>query len=112
MTNKESRFDGPVAEPFRLDTLLEYQSSAIVSRTLIDAGDTTMTVFALEEGQRISEHSAPHDALVQVIDGTGCVEIDGEPYALDTGESIVFPANVPHAVEAEESFKMLLTMVR
>ena len=112
MTSVESRFDGPIAEPFNLANLLEYQSDAIVSRTLINAGDTTMTVFALDAGQRISEHSAPHDALLQVIDGSGCVEIDGTPHSLAAGESIVFPANVPHALEAEDAFKMLLTMVR
>lgn len=112
MDEPASRFDGPIAEVFTVADLLEYQDGAIVSRVLIDAGDTTMTVFALDAGQRISEHSAPHDALVQVLDGRGRVEIEGTSFELDAGESIVFPAEAPHAVEAPEPFKMLLTMVR
>lgn len=112
MDADDSRFDGPIGEAFDLTDLLEYQTGAIVSRTLIDEESATVTLFAIDEGQRISEHSAPHDALLQVLDGTGRVEIDGEPQELSAGESIVFPANVPHAVEAPAQFKMLLTMVR
>lgn len=112
MEEFESRFEGPVAAVFTIAELLDYQPDAIVSRTLIDAGDTTMTVFALDAGQRISEHSAPHDALLQVLDGTAAVEIAGDRKELDAGQSVVFPADVPHAVEAPERFKMLLTMIK
>lgn len=101
--------DGSV---FDLADLVAYQPGAIVSRTLINEESATLTAFALAEGQRISEHSAPHTALLQVTDGTGSITIDGDEYELDAGESIVLPASVPHAVEAPSRFKMLLTMVR
>lgn len=99
-------------EVFDVADLVSYQEQTIVSRALVDKEAVTMTVFALDEGQSISEHSAPHAALLQVLDGTGKVEIDGDSYELFAGESIVFPANVPHAVDAPSRFKMLLTMVR
>lgn len=95
-----------------LDDLLEYQDGAIVSRTLLDREAATLTVFACDEGQTISEHTAPHEALLQVLDGTAEVTIDGTDHELAAGESIVFPADTPHAVAAVEPFKMLLTMVR
>jgi len=95
-----------------LEDLLEYQDSAIVSRTLVDREAATLTVFACDEGQTISEHTAPHEALLQVLDGTAAVTIDGTDHELEAGESIVFPAETPHAVAAVEPFKMLLTMIR
>lgn len=107
-----SEFSDLAGDPFRLASLVDYQEGTIVSRTLLDEEAATLTVFALDEGQRISEHSAPHEALLQVIDGTGQVTIDGEDYTVECGESIVFPANVPHAVTAPTQFKMFLTMVR
>lgn len=106
------RLDSLAGEPFELAELIEYQSDAIVSSTLVDADTTTVTAFALDSGQRISEHTAPHTALLQVVDGTGTVTIDGETHELDAGEAIVMPANEPHAVAAPSQFKMLLTMVR
>ena len=101
--------DGSVLD---LADLVAYQPGSIVSRTLINEESATLTAFALDEGQRISEHSAPHTALLQVLDGTGSITIDGDEYELDAGESIVLAANVPHAVEAPARFKMLLTMIR
>jgi quercetin dioxygenase-like cupin family protein len=97
-----------------LDTadLLAYQEAAIVSRTLLDRESATLTVFAVGEGQTISEHTAPHEALLQVLDGTATVTINGEEYTVEAGETIGMPANEPHAVAAPERFKMLLTMVR
>jgi len=95
-----------------LDDLIDYQDGAIVSRTLVDREAATLTVFACDEGQTISEHTAPHEALLQVLDGTAKVTIDGTDYELQAGESIVFPADTPHAVAAVDRFKMLLTMVR
>lgn len=92
--------------------LLDYQEGAIVSRALVDRETTTLTVFAVDEGQTISEHTAPHDALLQVLDGTARVTINDEEYVIQAGETIVMPANEPHAVAAPDQFKMLLTMIR
>lgn len=95
-----------------LDALLDYQDGAIVSRTLVDRDAATLTIFACDAGQTISEHTAPHEALLQLLDGRARVTIDGTDYELSAGESIVMPADTPHAVEAIDRFKMLLTMVR
>ncbi|TYT60796.1 cupin domain-containing protein [Natrialba swarupiae] len=95
-----------------LADVIEYQSDSIVSKTLVDESSTTVTAFALDEGQRISEHAAPHTALVQVLEGTGSITIDGDEHELQRGESIFMPANVPHAVDAPAQFTMLLTMIR
>ncbi|WP_181685217.1 cupin domain-containing protein [Halorhabdus salina] len=95
-----------------LEALLDYQEGAIVSRTLVDREAATLTVFACDTGQTISEHTAPHEALLQVLDGTARVTIDGTDHELEAGESIVFPAETPHAVAAPARFKMLLTMIK
>jgi len=95
-----------------LDALVNYAQGSIVSRTLVDKPVGTLTLFAFDRGQRLSEHSAPFDAVVQVIDGTGEVVIAGQKHAVRAGQIIVMPANVPHAVNANERFKMLLTMIR
>ncbi|MFW5956641.1 MAG: cupin domain-containing protein [Halorhabdus sp.] len=97
---------------FELEDLLDYQDGAIVSRTLVDRDAATVTMFACDASQTISEHTAPHEALLEVLDGTARVTIDGTDAELDAGESIVFPAETPHAVAAPERFKMLLTMIR
>ena len=97
---------------FDVSDLLAYQDGAVVSRTLVDRESATVTVFALDEGQTISEHSAPHEAILQVLDGTARVEIDDGEYEVGEGEGVVFPADVPHALAAPDPFKMLLTMVR
>lgn len=100
---------GTVFDPVEL---LAYQDGAIVSRALLDRESTTLTVFAVDEGQTISEHTAPHDALLQVLDGTATVTIDDEEYTVRASEALGLPANEPHAVAAPERFKMLLRMVR
>lgn len=97
---------------FDLAEQLAYQEGAIVSRTLVDRETATVTLFAVAEGQRISEHTAPHEALLQVLDGTATVSIGEEEYTVNAGESLVFPAKEPHALAGEEAFKMLLTMIR
>jgi len=102
----------PVAEIFELPELIDYQEDTIVSRTLVDEEAGTITVFAFGEDQRLSEHSAPHEALLQVVDGTAIITIDGEEYELAAGESIILPSDVPHAVDAVSAFKMVLTMIR
>jgi quercetin dioxygenase-like cupin family protein len=96
----------------RLAESLEYQEDAVVSRTLIKAASGTVTLFAFGQGQELSEHTAPFDALVHVLDGTAEITIQHVPYRLETGEAIIMPADQPHALRAIERFKMLLTMIR
>ena len=112
MEKDRDQLDELVGDAFELADLLDYQEGAIVSRTLIDKETATLTMFALDEGQSISEHSAPHDAILQVLDGTAAVSIGEDDFELEAGEAIVFPSNVPHAVDAPSPFKMLLTMIR
>jgi quercetin dioxygenase-like cupin family protein len=95
-----------------LAALVSYAEGSIVSRTLVDKPVGTITLFAFDKGQRLSEHSAPYDAVVQVIDGTGEVMIAGKPHTVNTDEMIIMPANIPHSVNAVAQFKMLLTMIR
>ena len=95
-----------------LEKLVAYADDSIVSKTLLDKPIGTITLFAFDKGQRLSEHTAPFDAVVQGVDGQGVVTIDGKDHTVDAGQIIVMPANVPHAVRAEQKFKMLLTMIR
>jgi quercetin dioxygenase-like cupin family protein len=89
-----------------------YQAGTIVSRTLVETRGCTVTAFAFDKDQALSEHSAPFHALVQVLDGTGEFTIGGTARTLNAGQAIVMPADVPHAVRAVARFKMLLTMAR
>ncbi|MDZ7315704.1 MAG: cupin domain-containing protein [candidate division KSB1 bacterium] len=91
---------------------VSYQENSIVSQTLLKRSSGTLTLFAFDKGQALSEHTAPFDAVVQVIDGKAQIIIAGKPYLVSAGEYIIMPANVPHAVNAVERFKMLLTMLR
>jgi quercetin dioxygenase-like cupin family protein len=100
------------AEVKRLDELLQYQGGAIVSRVLLKNKGGTVTLFAFDRGEGLSEHTAPFDALVLVVDGEAEVEIAGEAYRVAQGETITLPANIPHAVRAATRFKMMLTMIR
>ena len=95
-----------------LADLLQYQPGAVVSRTLVDRTVGTLTVFAFDEGQGLSEHSAPYDVTVQVLDGAVDVTIDGTAHRVTAGQIIIMPANRPHALRAVERFKMLLFMIR
>ena len=92
--------------------LVEYNEGAVVSRTLIENDAGTVTLFAFDAGQGLSEHAAPFDALVQVIDGQGEFVIGGKSCQVGSGQIILMPANIPHAVRAIGRFKMLLTMLR
>ena len=92
--------------------LIEYSKDSIVSKTLLDKSAGTITLFAFDQGQKLSEHTAPYDAVVQVLDGKARVKIADETNELSEGQLIIMPANVPHAVSAGEKFKMLLTMIR
>lgn len=95
-----------------LASLVEYAADSIVSKTILDKRVGTITLFAFDKGQKLSEHTAPYDAVVQVIDGKAQLTIGGEDVRVSAGEIIVMPANVPHTVVAGEKFKMLLTMIR
>ena len=95
-----------------LKDMVAYQTGSVVSRTLIDKSVGTVTVFAFDHGQGLSEHTAPFDALVQVVDGTADITIDGSVHTVREGEMIIMPANKPHALKANPQFKMLLTMIR
>lgn len=99
-------------KPAALEKLVAYADDSIVSKTLLDKPIGTITLFAFDAGQRLSEHTAPFDAVVQVVDGQGVVIIDGDDHTVATGEIVIMPANIPHAVRAEKKFKMLLTMIR
>ncbi len=104
--------DACMAKSQQLVSLVEYAADSIVSKTILDKPVGTITLFAFDRGQKLSEHTAPYDAVVQVVDGSAQLTIGGEDIRALAGEIIIMPANVPHAVAAEEKFKMLLTMIR
>ncbi len=100
------------ATPIRLADLVEYSPGSVVSRTLAKSDAGTLTIFAFDAGEELSEHSAPFDAYVQNLDGKVELLIGGKPIHPAVGETVLMPANVPHAVKAPERFKMLLIMIR
>ncbi len=89
-----------------------YQDGSVVSKTLIDKGVGTVTLFAFGEGQGLSEHTAPFDAMVCILDGNAEITIAGDPVAVKAGEMIIMPADKPHSLKAVEKFKMMLIMIR
>ena len=95
-----------------LADLIGYQKDAVVSKTIIEKKTGTVTLFAFDQGQGLSEHTAPFDAMVQVLDGEVEIRIAGQPHQVTTGQIIIMPANEPHALKAIAPFKMLLTMIR
>ena len=100
------------ATAVRLDRMVEYAAGSIVSTKLLQYPAGSVTLFAFDAGQELSEHTAPFDALVQVLDGRVELLIGGQPVPASAGESVLMPAGIPHAVRAVERFKMLLTMLR
>ncbi|OIP96881.1 cupin [Candidatus Wirthbacteria bacterium CG2_30_54_11] len=100
------------AEPFYLKDLIDYAPGAIVSKTLVDGPAGTLTLFAFAGGQGLSEHTAPYDAIVQVMDGEGVFVIGGEARTVTAGQMLIMPSDVPHAVQTVADMKMLLTMIR
>jgi quercetin dioxygenase-like cupin family protein len=112
---KEEKKNGPeelVAEVNRLVDLVAYQKGSVVSRTIIDKKTGTVTLFSFDEEQGLSEHTAPFDALVYLLDGEADISISGKPLRLREGEMVIMPANQPHALKAVKRFKMLLAMIR
>ena len=102
----------PGAEVLRLIDMVHYQEGAVVSRTLMKRTTGTITLFAFDEGQGLSEHTTPFDAVAQVLEGEAEISISGKPLLTTAGEAVLMPANQPHALKAVSRFKMLLTMIR
>ncbi len=92
--------------------LIDYATDSVVSKTLIDTTAGTITLFAFDKAQGLSEHTAPFDAVVQIIDGEAAITIGGNTASVTEGQMIIMPANVPHALKAVTRFKMMLTMIR
>lgn len=100
------------AKALVLSGLLKYQDDAVISREIVKKNTGTVTLFAFDKGQGLSEHTAPFDALVYIVDGRAEIKISGKSSIVKKGEMIIMPANKPHALKAEQKFKMLLIMIR
>jgi len=111
-SKKSARLETVVATPARLLDLVGYQEGAVVSRTIIDKKTGTVTLFAFDGGQSLSEHTAPYDASLCALDGAAEIVVSGKPFRVQAGEVVILPANEPHSVRAVEKFKMLLIMIR
>ena len=98
--------------PQNLRQLIDFQTGSVVSKELLNKPSGTITLFAFDVGQGLSEHTAPYDAFVQVIEGLAEVTVSGVASQVKAGESLLLPANAPHALKAIESFKMILTMIK
>jgi len=98
--------------PFNLKTRVDYADGSVVSKTLIQKETGTLTLFAFDAGQGLSEHTAPFDAVVLILDGQAEITIGGKANMVGKGDMLIMPANVPHALHAHERFKMLLIMIR
>jgi quercetin dioxygenase-like cupin family protein len=108
----QSKREMPLAEVVRLSDLVNYQEGAIVSRTLVHRATGTVTLFAFDEGQGLSEHTAPFDALAHLLEGEAEIVVSGKPLLTKAGEAVLMPANQPHSLKALRKSKMLLTMIR
>jgi quercetin dioxygenase-like cupin family protein len=109
---KQSGGEKPEAQAKRLTDLIDYQNGSVVSREIISKKTGTVTLFAFDKGQGLSEHTTPFDALVYLLGGEAEIIISGESSHLKEGEMIIMPANQPHAMKAMQKFKMLLIMIR
>ena len=97
---------------FSIKNSIEYNSNAIVSKHILKKSTGNISLFAFDKGEELSEHTAPFDAMVHIVDGKADIIIDGNSYILEANETIIRPANIPHALKAVERFKMVLTMIR
>jgi quercetin dioxygenase-like cupin family protein len=100
------------SETFTYASSVDYAAGAIVSKTVLKKQTGNISLFAFDKGEALSEHTAPFDAIIQVVDGKGEVTIGGKPFVLEAGETIIMPGGIPHSVKAVEKFKMVLTMIR
>jgi quercetin dioxygenase-like cupin family protein len=108
----QSKREMPAAEVVRLLDLVNYQEGAVVSRALVNRPTGTVTLFAFDEGQGLSEHTAPFDAVAHLLEGEAEIVVSGESLPSKAGEAVLMPANQPHSLKALTRFKMLLTMMR
>lgn len=97
---------------FSFKESVDYAEGAIVSKTVLKKESGNISLFAFAKGEALSEHTAPFDAMIQVVDGKGEITTGGKPFILESGQTIIMPANIPHAVKAVEKFKMVLTMIK
>jgi len=102
----------PKGKAFNLENHIEYAAGSVVSKTLIKKEIGNITLFAFDQGQGLSEHTAPFDAVVHILDGSAEITIGGQPQIVNAGEMVIMPANISHALQAKERFKMLLVMIR
>ncbi len=100
------------AKVFTFNGSIEYSNGGIVSKTVLKKTTGNISLFSFDKGEALSEHTAPFDAMIQVVDGKGEITIGGKPYIVETGETIIMPAGISHSVRAVEKFKMVLTMIR
>ena len=107
-----TELESPLATPAILTDLVDYHAGSVVSRTLLKSPGGSLTLFAFAEGESLSEHTTPHDAVVLVVDGLARITVGGLVHEVSSGRSLLMPANVPHAVHAAAPFKMLLVMLR
>ncbi|MDQ1265911.1 MAG: hypothetical protein QG635_1063 [Bacteroidota bacterium] len=112
MSNQNNSENKLYGEQANLAELIAYQEGSVVSRTIINKKQGTVTLFAFDSGQSLSEHTAPFDALVQILDGNAEISISSKQHNLKQGDAIIMPAGEPHALAAAERFKMLLTMIK
>ena len=99
-------------KPFELNENIEYAIKSVVSKTLLKKNTGNITLFSFDQGEGLSEHTSPFDAVVYILDGSAQIIIGGQPHEVKAGEMIIMPANISHALQAEERFKMLLIMIR
>ena len=100
------------AKVFTFDGAIDYSSGGIVSKTVLKKQTGNISLFSFDKGEALSEHTAPFDAMIQVVDGKGEITIGGKPFIVESGQTIIMPANISHSVKAVEKFKMVLTMIR
>lgn len=99
-------------EPFSVNDVIDYSSQSVVSKTILKLPSGNITLFSFDGGEGLSEHSSPHEAFVHIIDGNAEISIEGKSHNVKKGESIILPANIPHALKANEAFKMILVMIK
>lgn len=109
---KEMDINHYIKEGVSLSELIDYHSDGVVSKTVIQKETGTLTLFAFDQGQSLSEHTAPYDAFVYIMDGVANITIEGNSYTVSEGEILIMPANKPHALKADQRFKMMLVMIK
>jgi quercetin dioxygenase-like cupin family protein len=110
--NKTSDKNFPAAQGIRLEQMVDYSAGSVISKTLLKNSAGNLTLFSFDKGEGLSEHTAPFDAVVEILDGEAEITIGGKTIKATTGEHVLMPANVPHALSALSRFKMLLIMIR